>query len=208
MEYWIIVDNRHAGPYTGEQLVAAGLREDTLVWYQGIPDWVPAGAVPELAEMMARRDGHPAAATEPEAADAAPQQQPYEPQEPYTHPQEAPVDVEQPYAEVRETLIMDQEPVRPAPQPRQQAPGVAPCEPCEPCPPTYVAWSIIATVLCCIPLGIPAIIFSSMVKSAYYRGDLEKARRYSNRAQWFIILAITLGVVCMPFQTFQMAFAL
>ena len=137
--------------------------------------------------------------TETSAAD------PYEPQEPCTHPQEAPVDVEQPYAEVRETLIMDQEPVRPAPQPRQQAPGVAPCEPCEPCPPTYVAWSIIATVLCCIPLGIPAIIFSSMVKSAYYRGDLEKARRYSNRAQWFIILAITLGVVCMPF---QMAFAL
>ena len=63
-----------------------------------------------------------------------------------------------------------------------------------------MGWSVAATILCCIPLGIPAIIFSAMVKSAYYRGEIAKARRYSNLAQWFIIMAITLGVVFWPFQ--------
>lgn len=56
------------------------------------------------------------------------------------------------------------------------------------------------TVLCCTIVGIPAIVFSSMTKSAYYRGDLERSKRYSELAQWFIIAAIVLGAVSWPFQ--------
>ena len=68
------------------------------------------------------------------------------------------------------------------------------------CPPAYIAWSIIVTVLCCTIAGIPAIVFASMTKSAYYRGDLAKAKRYSEITQWFIIAAIVLGAVSWPFQ--------
>ena len=39
-----------------------------------------------------------------------------------------------------------------------------------------------------------------MTKSAYYRGDIAKAKRYSELAQWFIIASIVLGVVGIPFQ--------
>ncbi len=49
-------------------------------------------------------------------------------------------------------------------------------------------------------MGIPAIIFASMTKSAYYKGDLAKAKRYSELAQWFIIASIVLGAVSWPFQ--------
>ena len=65
-------------------------------------------------------------------------------------------------------------------------------------------WSVIVTVLCCTIIGIPAIIFSSMTKSAYYRGDLQKAKRYSELAQWFIITSIVCGVVGIPFQAIFM----
>lgn len=67
-------------------------------------------------------------------------------------------------------------------------------------PPAYLAWAIISTVLCCIPLGVPAIVFSTKTKQAIKQGDLEKAHKMSERTQWFIILAIVLGLVSMPLQ--------
>ncbi len=188
MEYWIIVDGRHAGPYSAAQLVAAGMTPDTLVWREGLSEWVPASQVEELARLIAERDGTTAAGTPEEPAETV-------------------------VTETETTIISEPEPAPCEPAAQQTPPGYAhPApgiaygapsigrQPEEPCPPTYVGWSVAATILCCIPLGIPAIIFSAMVKSAYYRGEIAKARRYSNLAQWFIILAITLGVVCWPFQ--------
>ncbi len=39
-----------------------------------------------------------------------------------------------------------------------------------------------------------------MTKSAYYKGDIVKAKRYSELAQWFTIASIVLGAVSWPFQ--------
>lgn len=182
MEYWIIVDKRHAGPYSADQLVNAGLRTDTLVWCEGLPEWTPAGEIRELAELMAMRDN------------TQPRPQPEEPRDnrpleeaPYGNAQPA-----QPSYEPSPAYAPQQAPYTPA-SPAATAPE-------EPCPPAYIAWSVIATLLCCTIAGIPAIIFSSMTKSAYYKGDIAKARRYSEWAQWCIILAITLGAVSWPFQ--------
>ena len=41
MNYWIIVDDHHDGPYSGRQLVDNGLQPETLVWTEGLPDWTP-----------------------------------------------------------------------------------------------------------------------------------------------------------------------
>ena len=38
MKYWIIIDDRHAGPFSAQQLLDTGLTADTLVWFEGIPD--------------------------------------------------------------------------------------------------------------------------------------------------------------------------
>lgn len=63
-----------------------------------------------------------------------------------------------------------------------------------PMPSTYLIWSIIALLLCCIP-GIIALVFSSQVSSKYFQGDYEGARKSSEYAQICIIAAIVLGVV-------------
>lgn len=65
----------------------------------------------------------------------------------------------------------------------------------EPMPPAYLVWAVITTVICCMPAGIVAIIFSSRVSSCYYAGDMEGAKKNSERAQWWIIISIVLGVV-------------
>lgn len=75
------------------------------------------------------------------------------------------------------------------PAPHEEQPSV------EPMPSTYLVWAVIATVVCCLPAGIVAIIFSSRVSSCYFSGDIEGARKNSERAQWWIIISIVLGVV-------------
>lgn len=168
MEYWIIVDNRHVGPYSAEQLLDAGLTADTLVWHEGLTAWVRAGEVGELAAGLERQR---MADSERQAESFAEERDDVATAEAYKS------DNRQADACVAEETQF-----------------------VEPCPPAYIAWSVIVTVLCCTIIGIPAIIFSSMTKSAYYKGDIAKARRYSETAQWFIIASIVLGVIGVPFQ--------
>lgn len=199
MNYWIIVNDHHDGPYSVDTLVANGLKPEDLVWTEGLADWTPAGNILELAEAMNLRDSMAATPAEPAApvsaevikiveteaeapmeqeaaCDAEPAQQPQPAQQPYATPQ-------------MQTAYTQAAPSQ----------GAAMTQ-AEPCPPSYIAWSIIVTVLCCTIVGIPAIVFASMTKSAYYRGDLAKAKRYSEITQWFIIAAIVLGAVSWPFQ--------
>ena len=62
-------------------------------------------------------------------------------------------------------------------------------------PPTYLAWSVIMTILCCTIPGIVAIIFSAKVSSKFYEGDIEGSRRASHNAEIWIIVSFVLGVI-------------
>lgn len=66
-------------------------------------------------------------------------------------------------------------------QPQQQ-------QPMPPCPPTYLALSIIVTILCCLPFGIVGIIKSSSVTKEYAAGHYDEAQRASKQAKtWSIV---------------------
>ncbi len=62
-------------------------------------------------------------------------------------------------------------------------------------PPTYLVWSVVTTILCCLIPGIVAIIFSAQVSSKFYQGDIEGARRASRNAEIWIIISFVLGVL-------------
>lgn len=82
------------------------------------------------------------------------------------------------------------------PKPPVQDPAwLPPMHPNGPMPPTYMVWSIIATILCCLPAGIVAIVYSSSVSSRYYARDYEGARRASERAEIWIIVSIVTGII-------------
>ncbi len=226
MDFWIIIDQRHAGPFTAEQLREQGLTPDRLVWHDGLADWTPAREIPALAELFVVEEPVSEAeqcppvppVEEPAAAPPYGQQQPtygaprpdqefrygaYQQQQqqqpPYGHqpPYGAP---QQPYGQPN----YGQQPPYGAPQQPQYAPGQQPQGQIPPCPPTYLVWAIIVTVCCCTPLGIVAIIYAANIKNAYYRGDYQKAARNSSRAQAWIIAAIVLGLLYIPFQMVYM----
>ncbi|MBD5330394.1 MAG: CD225/dispanin family protein [Paramuribaculum sp.] len=67
-------------------------------------------------------------------------------------------------------------------------------------PPTYLAWSIVAMLVCCIVTGIVALIYSTKVSSRWTAGDYEGARKASSAAQMWIIVTVVCGLIAIPFQ--------
>jgi TM2 domain-containing membrane protein YozV len=87
--YYFADGTAQRGPFPPEELPRQGLRADHLVWTEGMPNWVPAAQVPELAAHLS--PGAAAAAHTPFAGTYPPQATPsaapgYSPPPGYAHP--------------------------------------------------------------------------------------------------------------------------
>ena len=70
--------------------------------------------------------------------------------------------------------------------------------------PTNLVWAVIATVMCCQITGVIAIVYGAMTSSANSAGNYEKARRYSDIAQIWVMVSIVLGLIYMPIALLMM----
>ena len=59
----------------------------------------------------------------------------------------------------------------------------------------YLVFAILTTVCCCIPLGIPAIVFASKTSTAQQMGRMDEARDCAKKAKIFTIIAAAVGVL-------------
>ncbi len=59
----------------------------------------------------------------------------------------------------------------------------------------YLWQSIVVTVLCCLPLGIPAIVYATKVNNALMQGDTDAARKASDNAKMWCIISLVCGIV-------------
>jgi len=70
-------------------------------------------------------------------------------------------------------------------------------------PNNYLVWAILTTILCCLPLGVVSIVFSTQVNSKWAMGDAQGALKASSNARNFAIAsavaAVVLGVVWLFF---------
>jgi len=62
-------------------------------------------------------------------------------------------------------------------------------------PPTYLWQSIVVLILCCLPLGIPALIFATKVKPAFASGDYTAALEASKKAKMFCLIGLIVGFI-------------
>lgn len=60
--------------------------------------------------------------------------------------------------------------------------------------PSYLWQSIVVTILCCWPLGIPAIVYAAKVEGLKSRGDIAGARAASNSAKTWCWVSFGLGL--------------
>ncbi len=45
-KYYYSYGNNQYGPFTLEELKLKGIAKDTLIWYEGLENWKPAGEIP------------------------------------------------------------------------------------------------------------------------------------------------------------------
>ena len=62
-------------------------------------------------------------------------------------------------------------------------------------PDTYLLWSVLTTVLCCLPLGIVAIVFSLKADGLWARGEYQDARGAAEKAKNCCIASAILAVI-------------
>ena len=77
-KYFMIINGQQVGPLDRHQLLANGLTPATHVWREGLPDWVLASTLPELADLLAPEEPRRGDYRQPPYG-----QQPYGQQPPY-----------------------------------------------------------------------------------------------------------------------------
>ncbi|MFT4177686.1 MAG: CD225/dispanin family protein [Luteolibacter sp.] len=63
--------------------------------------------------------------------------------------------------------------------------------------PTYLWQSIAVTCFCCLPFGIPAIVYAAKVDGLQARGDIAGALAASKSAKTWTIVSFSIGLVVM-----------
>ena len=81
-----------------------------------------------------------------------------------------------------------------APVPPLQTPGVVMPPGAAPTVPNYLVFAILATVLCCLPTGIVAIIYAAQVNGKLQVGDYAGAQVASNNAKMWCLISLGLGL--------------
>src|SRR5437660_567103 len=60
--------------------------------------------------------------------------------------------------------------------------------------PNYLVFAILSTVLCCLPTGIPAIVFAAQVNGKLQAGDIAGAQAASKNAKMWCSISFGLGI--------------
>ena len=171
-EWFYAHGNEQQGPVAPQafqDMVRGGqIKPTTLVWRQGMPNWAPAGQVPELSPLL------PA---QPEAEESG-QPQAYAPP-PYFPPG-------------AQYSVPGGRPQYPQPQQFGYGPGplLYPQN-----VPNYLVPAILTTVFCCLPFGIVSIVYAAQVNSKLAAGDVAGAMDSSQKAKTWAMWSFGVTVV-------------
>lgn len=174
-EFYIVVGGVTTGPIVGlVELFRHRINPDTPVWYQGLSEWTPA-LLADLTRQLFVTDSefykaHPEALQIMNGRLSG--------ADPDTLP----------------TLVDDANHAKPESE-SESVTEPRPVDEPQPKPSSYLVLSIIATVLCCTPAGIVALICSARVNSLYNAGQYTMAQKASETAQTWIAVSIVIGLI-------------
>ena len=60
--------------------------------------------------------------------------------------------------------------------------------------PNHLVGSILATIFCCMPFGIPAIVYAAKVNSLIAAGDIDGAMKASKNAGTWMLVSVAIGL--------------
>ncbi|MDR1284249.1 MAG: CD225/dispanin family protein [Opitutaceae bacterium] len=192
MKYRVGRDGKEIGAWTLEEIIAlyqrGELRSGDFVWKEGMPAWKTLAEILPAAPPPMTGDDTPALPDLPSLPDIAaiPEiSNPAQAGESEGSPDSTP-------------LTLRPRPVAGHGSPLRQPVADASARPSSPRPPkpaNHLVWAILATLFCCWPFGIPAIIFAAQVDSKYASGDYAGAEDSARKARmWaWISAGVTLA---------------
>ncbi|MDD4868427.1 MAG: CD225/dispanin family protein, partial [Mycobacterium sp.] len=74
-------------------------------------------------------------------------------------------------------------------------PGYPPQPPTAQAPNSYLVWSILVTIFCCLPFGIVAIVKSSQVNGLWAQGRYAEAQASADSAKKWVTWSVIVGLV-------------
>jgi len=182
MKFYIVDNQKPVGPFEVGQLMERGIKGSDLVWSEGMTDWVPAESVDEIREALYSTPTEANCATE-SAFKSQFNAEP-EPPCPPMQPQFPPIN--QQYSQ------------QSTPQPQYPNTPQQPYYGNEIPPKTWLAESILVTILCCLPFGIVGIIKASNVSSLWQAGRFEEARAASASAKKWTLIGFFASLAVYP----------
>lgn len=205
MQIWVNINGVQSGPISREALAEIVTDPSvTYVWHQGMSNWERIDRLPEFADIVAAAPKVPAV---PEAS--------AEPEKPELSDSSNQSDRSDP-SDFSENSVKSGSCVPPiplaaphiphyyAPQPQYYQQPYQQPQPADKIPSTYMAWSILFTILCCNAVGVIAIVFSALTSQNINSGNLALAQRYSDYAAYAIIGTIVSSLILSPLQFLMM----
>ena len=199
--YYAMIDGEQKGPYTLEELPAAGVRPSTYIWAKGMPDWQKAEDNAEVCRLFRNHlydvmhPGEPS-----DTGRDAMNRLSSDSQRPTINGQPNP----DPLDKYR---IKPDEPKGPAPTRFDrflQEAGEDPLPTLEEIesqkdtsqpPVSVIAYAWLVTFLCCFPTGIVALVYAYKTKSAWNKGDNKGAWEYHRKALMWTGVSFFLGLI-------------
>lgn len=206
MQIWVNINGVQSGPISREALAKIVTDPSvTYVWHQGMSNWERIDRLPEFADIVAAAPKAPAV---PEIS--------AEPEKPELSDQSDESDLSEKSSAAASaspstgSCVPPIPPTAPhiphyyAPQPQYYQQPYQQPQPADKIPSTYMAWSILFTILCCNAVGVIAIVFSALTSQNINSGNLALAQRYSDYAAYAIIGTIVSSLILSPLQFLMM----
>ena len=180
--YYLDADMRQVGPVSLDDLVASGVKGDTMVWHEGLEEWAKAGNLPEVVKAMERkaRPATPEKSQAPESPGA-----PVNPESPESP--ENPESPESPEAVVIDAADDDEIiPKRPSKRLGMN-----------------IAMMVLTTLnpfyilglMLVVPFAVMSITFGAIGESAYNRENYRLADRFGRLGRGFGKAALISGLI-------------
>lgn len=171
MKYFAIIDDKQVGPFTPEEMPAAGVRPSTYVWCKTMSDWRQAREVADICRFYRNHIydiNHPA----PKVEDTAPT----------PHPLQESAD----NAPMRYQHLINPENI--------QSPTINDTDTSQP-PKTSILSAILATIIFFFPTGIIAIILTCKANKLWKEGKAEESHEAARKAKMMIGFTICIGII-------------
>lgn len=103
----------------------------------------------------------------------------------------------QPASDVEELRKMFEAntPPPPPPPPHSFPPPPPSSEPKQKEPTNYLVYSILATLLCCVPTGVVSIVYANKANTSWSMGRYEEAEKATKNARLWLFISIGAGVL-------------